>query len=111
LREASLSHPLKLSRQVVETVVNGSEVFILVVHLIPICSSPLPHAFLRSFDGYAGPVQPLEPARAYEQEATGAVRCPAVTFVHYGKQAVNRLIRISDRLNRSGTIHEKHAAR
>ena len=73
LREASLSHPLKLPRQVVETVVNGSEVFILVVHLIPICSSPLPHAFLRSFDGYAGPVQPLEPARAYEQEATGAV--------------------------------------
>ena len=73
LREASLSHPLKLSRQVVETVVNGSEVFILVVHLIPICSSPLPHAFLRSFDGYAGTVQPLEPARAYEQEATGAV--------------------------------------
>jgi hypothetical protein len=73
LREASLSHALELSRQVVETVVNGSEVFILVVHLIPVCSTTLPHAFLRSFDGYARTAQPLEPARAYQQEATGAV--------------------------------------
>lgn len=47
LREASLSHALELSRQVVETVVDGSEVFLLVVHLIPICSAPVPHAFLR----------------------------------------------------------------
>ena len=74
MREASLSHPLELSRQVVETVVNGSEVFILVVHLIPICSVACCRtpSFDRSMDTQE-PFSPLEPARAYEQEATGAV--------------------------------------
>jgi hypothetical protein len=77
LREASLSHALQLSRQVVETLVNRSEVIFLVVHLIPICSTSVPHAFLRPLGWITQ--QPLNcpvDRRANTKGSAGAVLKP-----------------------------------
>ena len=69
LREASLSHALKLPRQVVETLVNRSEVVFLVVHLVPICSASVPHAFLRPLGWITQELLNFPgPAREYERK-------------------------------------------
>ncbi|MBX9828172.1 MAG: hypothetical protein K2Y27_24650, partial [Xanthobacteraceae bacterium] len=76
LREASLRHALELSRQVVETLMDRGEVIVLVVHVIPICSTSVPHAFLRSLGWITQePQLSRGPAREYEGSA-GAVLKP-----------------------------------